>query len=123
MKTCSTSMQMGLLLLLATLTGCQSSWRYDWGNYESSVAALYASPSDTPGYGEHIQRLQEEIRHTQSRKKANEPSRVPPGKFAQLGYLYALQGDSHNARINLEQEKTLYPESARFVDSLLEKVR
>ncbi|NJL31424.1 MAG: DUF4810 domain-containing protein [Phycisphaerales bacterium] len=111
------------LLLLATLTGCQSSWRYDWGNYEASVAALYASPSDTPGYGEHIQKLQEDIRLAQSRKKANEPSRVPPGKFAQLGYLYALQGDSHNARINLEQEKTLYPESARFVDSLLEKVR
>ena len=109
-----------LIGVLLGLSGCQSGWRYDWGSYQESVWLMYAKPSEGGAdVGKHIQALEEEIHKSEAKAKPNEASRVPPGKWAHLGYLYAMQGDQRNARRCLTAEKALYPESAKFVDGLL----
>ena len=54
---------------------------------------------------------------SQSRSK-----RVPPGMFANLGYLYLQNGQSGRARSLFENEKRLYPESAHFMDRVIAKI-
>jgi hypothetical protein len=104
--------------------GCGPKGLYDWGSYDASVQALYAPPSDTgPDIGAHIQKLHAEIQATETDATANAPSRVPPGKYAQLGYLYALQGDKTQATKCFEAEKKLYPESTQFVDGMLTRMK
>jgi hypothetical protein len=48
--------------------------------------------------------------------------RVPPGKHAHLGYLYAQAGQTELARLHFRAEKKLFPESAVFMDRLLERL-
>jgi hypothetical protein len=104
--------------------GCQSGWRYDWGSYQRSVWLMYAAPSDNAAdVGKQIDSLEAEIRKTEAKARANEASRVPPGKYAHLGYLYAMQGDQVNCRRCLDSEKRLYPESAHFIDGLMARMR
>jgi len=104
--------------------GCVPKGLYDWGGYDASVQALYAPPSDTgPDIGVHIRKLQAEIQATESKTQANTPSRVPPGKYAQLAYLYALQGDHAQSAKCFEAEKKLYPDSAQFVDGMLTRTK
>ena len=62
--------------------------------------------------------LIKEVRKTLDGKK-----QVPPGKYAQIGYLSYLCGDGASARQYFEQEKAAYPESARFMDSLMARLR
>ncbi|MCC7147334.1 MAG: DUF4810 domain-containing protein [Phycisphaeraceae bacterium] len=116
---------LGLVLLAGALAGggCAETWQYDWGSYEKSVWLMYAPPSDKGAdVGQQIDKLAKEIHKTEERAKPGEASRVPPGKYAHLGYLYAQQGDKINARQCLEAEKRLYPESTRFIDGLLARM-
>jgi hypothetical protein len=111
---------LGLAVLASA--GCQSSL-YDWGSYQQSVWRMYAEPAgDGADVGKQIDRLAREIRETESRAKPGKPSRVPPGKYAHLGYLYALQGDRLTAGQCFEAEKRLYPESTTFIDGLLARM-
>ena len=112
-----------LIAAVSWLGGCQTTL-YDWGSYNASVLELYApSGMEAQTVGVQIEVLQREITATQSQAKANEASRVPPGKCAQLAYLYAIQGDRVQARQYFEEEKRLYPESARFIDGMLTRLQ
>jgi hypothetical protein len=112
-----------LLALALTGAGCADTWQYDWGSYEKSVWLTYAPPSDKGAdVGQQIDKLAKEIQKSEAKAKPNQASRVPPGKYAQLGFLYAQQGDSINARQCFEAEKRLYPEATRFIDGLLARM-
>ncbi len=108
--------------IVMTAAGCQTTL-YDWGSYQQSVWLTYAQPAENGAdVGKQIDVLAKEIHQTETRAKAGTLSRVPPGKYAHLGYLYALQGDSVSARQSFEAEKRLYPESATFIDGLLARM-
>lgn len=108
--------------LALSLAGCQKSL-YDWGCYEDSVWTIYAPAStDQTTVGNQIQTLEKEIQLTRSSEKPDEVSRVPPGKYAHLGYLYAMQGDKDSAVRCFNSEKQLYPESTRFVDGMVSRL-
>lgn len=102
--------------LLIVLGGCQRTL-YDWGTYEASVFKMYSSREDFSS-GKETDRLQREVDSTQRKNRA-----LPPGKMAHLGYLYLLQGDSERARYCFETEKQLFPESTKFMDFLLTRLR
>jgi len=110
-------MKRSLILFVIAVTGCGSRQIYDWGSYESSVQHLY-SEKPTAEAARDRDQLIKEVRKTLDSKK-----QVPPGKYAQIGYLSYLCGDSASARQYFEQEKTAYPESARFMDSLIARLR
>lgn len=111
-----------LVIGAGVLTGCQTTL-YDWGSYQQSVWKTYAPPSgDGADVGKQIDKLAKEIHETEAKAKPGKPPRVPPGKYAHLGYLYAMQGDKIQSRQCMEAEKKLYPESTRFVDGLIARM-
>jgi len=48
---------------------------------------------------------------------------VPPGLHAHLGYMCFLQSDTHAAVLEFEMEKKLFPESTKFVDGLMGRLK
>ena len=56
------------------------------------------------------------------KKQESRSGRVPPGMYANLGYLYLKSGNAKEALANFEREKATYPESAHFMDRVIRKV-
>lgn len=103
-------------LLLAT--GCTSTppTLYAWGQYEPLVYASYASPGKVPA-AEQLALLQQDIDEA-----AASGRRVPPGVRAYMGYLLAEEGKPDAARVQFLAEKVAFPESAVFMDRLIEGI-
>lgn len=105
-----------LVLALALAGASCTSTYYDWGRYEDSV---YTVTRLSDGFD-----LQAEIDslETQLEETKNEQRPIPPGLHAHVGYLQTVAGNPAIARQHFEQEKALFPESARFMDHLLARL-
>ncbi|NRN27953.1 DUF4810 domain-containing protein [Photorhabdus heterorhabditis] len=108
--------KMGLLLAATVLVGCvnQPKTIYEWGQYEPTIYQYYQQ--DKMGFEEQLQALQQVIEKAKAKAKP-----VPPGLHAQMGLLYSKTGRVSEAFHQFEAEKTLFPESAPFMDFLLSK--
>ncbi len=105
-----------VVLLTLLLAGCQTARPlYYWGHYESLIYQGYAKPGKAPPELQ-VERLQEDV---QKAAAANLP--VHPGLHAYLGYLYYQMGKLDLAEKEFAMEKTLFPESAAFIDHMLNK--
>lgn len=105
---------------LILLGGCAQSNQalYNYGAYSTRY---YAYEQDLSP--EKALELQQAIEEAIANAHDSQSGRVPPGMYANLGYLYLKQGDSAKAIEEFTLEKTLYPESARFMDSMIKKVQ
>ncbi len=102
----------------ALLAGCQTTRPlYYWGHYEAVVYQDYAKPGKLTPEAE-AKLLEEDIQRAAATGRA-----VHPGLYAHLGYLYYQSGNLEAARKAFVQEKTLFPESAPFMDRLLGKLQ
>ncbi len=103
-----------LLLVAASLgsTSC-STTLYDWGDYERSVLALETEFLDSDLLDE-ITRLERQVEDSVGQDRP-----APPGLHAHVGYLQYLAGNSDAALRHFEAEKSLYPQSAVFMDGLI----
>jgi len=107
-----------LLVSCSILTGCATSEPlYYWGDYEELIYQMYIEPGSADS-ATQIQKLKEDINKAST---AGKP--VPPGLHAHLGYMYFLQSDTHAAVLEFEMEKKLFPESAKFVDGLMGRLK
>jgi hypothetical protein len=108
-----------LLCLLSSLTACVSPAKtlYPWGEYENSVYGTCRGES-TLDINQEIGVLSHEIDMARENKQ-----RVAPGVHAHLGYLQTLSGNTSAAVENFRAEKELYPESAKFIDGLLSRMK
>jgi hypothetical protein len=104
------------LVLAGLLAGCQTAKPlYYWGHYERLIYLSYAKPDKaTPEL--QVERLQEDVQ-----KAAAANLSVHPGLHAHLGYLYAQMGQNDRAEKEFAMEKALFPESAQFIDGMLQK--
>jgi curli biogenesis system outer membrane secretion channel CsgG len=100
----------------ALLGGCATPTRYDWGSYEDLIYASYMKPG-AMGPDAQANVLEEERLALGATNQ-----QLPPGWHAQLGYLYFRAGRIDLAEKELLAEKSAYPESARFVDRLLQNL-
>jgi hypothetical protein len=109
----------GLLLVSSLImTGCETSKPlYFWGDYETLVYEMYIEPGAADP-ATQVQKLTEDISEAGAKGM-----HVPPGLHAHLGYMYFLQGNTHDARLEFETEKKLFPESAKFVDGLMGRLK
>ncbi len=100
---------------IGILAGCASQPKalYHWGSYQPQVYA-YLQAQDHSDPLEQISRLEEDLQRARS---ANETP--PPGYHAYLGLLYAKIGKDDQVRQEFQTEKTLFPESATFMDFLV----
>lgn len=109
---------LSLLAVLSALTACTTTKEplYYYGNYNSAVYAYFKS--DELSAEEQITILEQVISDAANKNKA-----VAPGLHAHLGMLYFETGNPDLGTTHFETEKTLFPESARFIDFLLKSSR
>ena len=72
------------LLALASLTACAPTTHYAWGSYENALYGHYKSPQDRSAFVEELNTI------ILSAKQAGE--RVPPGIYAEYGYVLFEEG-------------------------------
>jgi hypothetical protein len=98
-------------------TGCATKRQpmYAWGNYSDS---LYQSKKDEnpETYEQHVQVLEKIVAESNTRNL-----RVPPGVYAELGYVYASRNNPAKAIELFQLEKQTYPESAVLMENLIRR--
>ncbi len=104
------------LIIAAATSACATPTLYKWGRYEDSIFDMYLEPGSVPVTDE-IARLEADIEKTVS-----SGAFVPPGVHAHLGYLYVSEGDYATAMVHFQSEKKKFPESAHFIDGLIERM-
>ncbi len=106
-----------LIALLTMLSGCVSSNKYYWGEYESIIYTQYTEPGKaSPEF--QIQRMQADIQ-----RAAGKNLPLPPGFYAHLGSQYLQIGKAAEARKYFTAEKRAFPESAVLMDRFLTKIK
>jgi hypothetical protein len=99
-----------VLLLLAA--GCATQHqRYDWGNYDPSLYGYYKNPAKV---GELSASLAAVIDAA-----STDHATVPPGIYAEYGYLQLQQGKNLAAVDLFKQEESHWPESKVFMDRMI----
>ncbi len=111
----SVTQRRGLLALASAtlLAGCVSQPQplYHWSGYQEQVYEHFKHESDPQ---QQIAALEASL------QLARAQDRTPaPGFHAHLGMLYAEIGKADQVRQQFETEKTLFPESAPYMDFLL----
>jgi hypothetical protein len=97
--------------------GCVPKQTYYFGNYSKTLYAL-----------EKYQNEETLIRHKQELEKIISESQVqnlavPPGIYAELGYIYLKENKSKEAVTLFETESQLYPESKHLMDRLIQSAK
>jgi hypothetical protein len=109
MKNKTTSILVIALILLSV--GCTTSnTNYYWGNYSGTLYNLKKNPGDD-ALNKHIEEMKEIIS-----KSKDKNLRVPPGIHAELGYRLAEINEMDQARMQLNNESAIYPESKTFIN-------
>lgn len=103
--------------VLGVLAGCGSSTLYDWGGYEPSLYVMYIQAGKFKLH-EALADMSQEVEKTNAKGLS-----VPPGKYAHLGYLAYRAGDTSAASGYFQAEKQAFPESAKFMDRMLEQLK
>jgi hypothetical protein len=96
------------------LTGCAPPELFHWGEYEDSLYERYVE-SDV---GQTEAHLQECINEAQKNNQ-----RVPPGLYADYGFMLYKRGDKSGAINFFDKEKKLYPESSLLMTKLIDRVK
>lgn len=102
----------------AFLTGCATTAiPYEYGNYSESYYSFKKEPGDQ-SLLEWKNSMMEII------EESEESSfRVPPGIYANLGYLSLKQNNLDEAIAYFLKEKEIYPQATVFMDKLIAKTK
>jgi hypothetical protein len=100
-----------LALLLAS---CAPPTLYDWGNYSQSMYNFYRDDNQAEQY---IAALHAVITTNETAGK-----RVPPGIYAEYGYMMMSSGQTAEAVAFFEKEKRFWPESELFMNTMIKNV-
>lgn len=103
------------LLLFAGCAGPQPLYNYE--NYSSSYYDNVKAPSE-----ETALELQQSMEKAIEAAGESRSGRVPPGMYANLGYIYLKGGAPAKAIEMFNKEKETYPEATQFMDRMIQKV-
>lgn len=99
-------------LVISTTSGCATQGNYYWGGYEGALYSYYKDATKLPELSES---LKETISTAERTKKP-----VPPGVYAERGFLLYQQGKSTEAIPFFEKEKNKWPESTKLMNSMIQ---
>ncbi len=103
---------------MVVMAGCATNKNiYYWGAYEQLIHDAYMKPGSADT-ATQIEKLTADIQ-----KAAATGTRVPPGIYVHLGFLYALEGKDSQSLAAFRQEQTLYPESSILIEGMLNRAR
>lgn len=103
------------LLSFLALGGCTAITEagYYWGDYSGTLYKYTKAPSEET-LAAHVEQLNHIV------EVSNEKGlRVPPGIYAELGYIDAKKGQDKQAKAYYEAEMQNYPESRLFLEKLI----
>lgn len=104
-----------LPLSLVMVTACAPQTKYSWGGYEGALYSYYKNPTEAKGTAEVIAKT---IADAEGKGK-----KVPPGLYAEYGYLQLELGGADAAIASFEKEKAAWPESAALMDNMIKTAR
>jgi hypothetical protein len=106
---------LGVLSSLTLLSACSTTPSlYSWGPYEDQTYSFFKNES----FEQSIPKLEEHASKSQNRGE-----RLPPGFWAHLGLLYNASGQVDKATEMFLMEKSLFPESAHYMDFLMKGLK
>lgn len=85
---------------------------YYWGDYPDTVYAYYRDGADLDQQADALQLI--------IAKAGAAGEKVGPGVYGQLGLVLSKQGRTQEAQDAFRQEQALYPESAAFMQYLID---
>ena len=101
-------------IMATALAGCAGPSLYYWGDLESGLHNRYV----TQDQAQADVYLLETIRTAEQQNL-----RVPPGAYADYGFILFKRGDREGAIAYFEKEKLLFPESSAFMTKLIDRVK
>lgn len=105
-------------MIIFLMSGCaQPKPLYTYGNYSES----YYNAKKNVGTESALE-LQKSIEYSIENTENSRSGRVAPGMYANLGYIYLKAGKTDKAIENFNKEKFIYPESAHFMDRMINKI-
>jgi hypothetical protein len=96
------------------VSACAPASRFEWGTYENALYAYSKTPEAKEVYRSSL---------VAALRNGEASNRVAPGLNAELGYLYMEEGRTAEAIQYFEAEKRLFPESNRFMDQVITRLR
>ena len=93
------------LFICLGLPACAPTGMYHWGDYEDSLYARYTDAGEE-GQAEAFKMLEVTIQEAEAKNY-----RVPPGVYAEYGYLLFKQGKPDQAITHFRKEAETYKES------------
>lgn len=99
-----------VLTLLFSLCGCVPQTQYAWNSYDSKLYNHYKDPSQMEEFSQALKETVEE---------AESSNRVPPGIYAEYGFLMYEQGNSLQAIQYYQKEADKWPESRAFMTKMI----
>ena len=99
-----------IIIPLLFLGGCATQ-KYPWNGYDDSLYAYYKHPDNKQKYIEH---LNDTITRAE---QAN--LKVPPGIYAEYGYMFYEAQDYSKAIVYFHKEHDAWPESAFFMEKMI----
>lgn len=86
---------------------------YSWGDYGDATYS-YLKDSDEDAIEDLLKNYKDMIKNQNGTRKT-----VPPGIYADYGYLLMQEGRTEEGRRMFKKEIELYPESRIFIDRIL----
>lgn len=109
---------LAVIFLGLTLSACaKPTPLYVYGDYSES----YYKDKKTANEGSRL-KLEASMEKAIEEAANSRSGRVPPGMYANLGYMYLQDGKAREAISLFEKEKAVYPEAAHFMDRIIAKV-
>ncbi|MDZ8118482.1 DUF4810 domain-containing protein [Pontiella agarivorans] len=98
------------------LSGCAAPTLFTWGNYDQWLYENYKNPKNDEVLYADLSAL---ISDYESRKNP-QTKPLAPGLYAEYGFLLMRRGENKKAIEYYNKEKALWPESAVFMDHMIQ---
>lgn len=101
--------------MLLFLSGCASSTKYAWGNYEDALFQHYKTPVELGTYQAALEAVIKNAERQQGK--------VPPGVYAEYGYLLMINRRANDAVRYYMLERDTWVESEAFMNKMIAVAR
>ncbi len=105
------------LIILTILASCAPAKMYYWGQYDQVM--YQHNKNQTEDTKADLLKVYEDIIKNKNKGSRKE---VPPGVYADYGYLLIQEGQIAKGKEMLEMELAIYPESKKIVEYILNKI-
>jgi len=99
-----------VFLLMFSLSGCAAQTRYVWSDYDTKLYDHYKDPAQKAEFYEALKETLDD---------AESSGQVPPGIYAEYGFVMYEQGNSLQAVKYYQMESDKWPESRFFMTKLI----